>query len=273
MSNVTVINPRQMAAGGNVSAFIPQSLQEIALVAKTIHASGLAPRGMETPEKITIAIMHGAELGLKPMMAVQKIAVVNGKPTIWGDAVPGLVRGSGVCLYIKEWIDGDGDATTAYCETLRKGEKSPVVKKFSVLEAKRAKLWGKSGPWQDYPLRMLAMRARAYALRDTYADVLGGLYLKEEAEDIPDDITPTEKPDLTLAEQVQIVKSGLSDEQVDNLTTRLTNVAADIEAFCTYFKIEKISDLSASDYVRALKLIEQKEARQKASEPMEAANA
>lgn len=271
MSNVTVINPRQLAAGGSVSAFIPKSLQEIAIVAKTIQASGLAPRGMETPEKITIAIMHGAEIGLKPLMAVQKIAVVNGKPTIWGDAVPGLVRGSGVCLYIKEWVDGEGDATTAYCETLRKGEKSPVVKKFSVLEAKRAKLWGKSGPWQDYPLRMLAMRARAYALRDTYADVLGGLYLKEEAEDIPEDITPT--IGLSLAEQVQIVKSGLSDEQVSNITTRLTNVSADIAAFCAYFKISEISELSLADYDRALKLIEQKEARQKASQQAEAVNA
>lgn len=271
MSNITVINPHQMAAGGNVSAFIPKSLQEIALVAKTIYASGLAPKGLDTPEKITIAIMHGAEIGLKPLMAVQKIGVVNGKPVIWGDAVPGLVRGSGVCLYIKEWIEGEGDATTAYCETLRKGEKSPVVKKFSVLEAKRAKLWGKSGPWQDYPLRMLAMRARAYALRDTYADVLGGLYLKEEAEDIPEDITPT--TGASLAEQVQIVKSGLSDEQVSNITNRLTSVSADIAAFCAYFKISEISELSLADYDRALKLIEQKEARQKASQQAEAVNA
>ena len=48
--------------------------------------------------------------------------------------------------------------------------------------AKRAGLWGKQGPWQQFPDRMMQMRARGFTLRDGFADVLGGLYLREELE-------------------------------------------------------------------------------------------
>jgi hypothetical protein len=66
----------------------------------------------------------------------------------------------------------------------RKG-RTPVVFKFSVEEAKRALLWGKAGPWTAYPKRMMQMRARGFALRDAFADVLTGLITAEEAHDYP----------------------------------------------------------------------------------------
>lgn len=184
MSNVTTIEPRpQLTAGAKPSAIVPTDMDSCYRLAKAICVAGMAPRGLETPEKAMVAIMHGLEIGLTPMAALQRIAVVNGRPTIWGDGAIGLVRGSGLCEYVKEWIDGEGDSRKAVCEVKRRAEKEPVVKMFSVTDAKRAKLWNKQGPWQDYPERMLAMRARAFALRDTFADVLGGLHIKEETED------------------------------------------------------------------------------------------
>lgn len=127
-----------------------------------------------------IAIMRGMEVGLTPMMALDKIAIVNGRPTIWGDGALGLVRASGLCEYVKETFEGEGDNLVAICKAKRKGEEEEITRTFSVADAKKAKLWGKQGPWQDYSRRMLSMRARAFALRDLFADVLGGLYLKEE---------------------------------------------------------------------------------------------
>ena len=52
-------------------------------------------------------------------------------------------------------------------------------------DAKRAGLYGKQGPWQQYPKRMLQMRARAWALRDVFPDVLRGVHVAEEAQDLP----------------------------------------------------------------------------------------
>ena len=57
---------------------------------------------------------------------------------------------------------------------------------FSEQDAKVAGLWGKSGPWKQYPKRMLQMRARGFNLRDNFADILGGLITAEEARDMPE---------------------------------------------------------------------------------------
>jgi hypothetical protein len=184
MSNIVSIDQTaavpQLKAGGKLAAIVPQDLDSAYRLAKAVCLSGLAPKGLEKPEAVMIAIMHGMEVGLTPMMALQKIAVINGRPTIWGDGALGLVRGSGLCEYVTEKIEGTGDSRVAICTAKRKGEPEPIVRRFSIADAKRASLWDKGGPWKQYPERMLAMRARAFALRDGFADVLGGLYLTEE---------------------------------------------------------------------------------------------
>jgi hypothetical protein len=172
-----------LATGGRIQPVIPQTMEDAYRLGKAICAAGMAPRGMETPEKCMVAILRGLEVGLSPMQAVDKIAVVNGRPTIWGDGAMALVRASGLCEFVRERIEGEGEGRVAICETKRKGETESIIRKFSVAQAKEAGLWNKQGPWKQFPDRMLQMRARAFALRDLYADVLGGLYLREEIED------------------------------------------------------------------------------------------
>ena len=169
------MSENQLTAGGRVKAIVPQTMDECWRIAKAICAAGMAPYGLDTPEKAMIAIMHGLDIGLTPLMSMQRIAVVNGRPTLWGDGAMALVRASGQCLYVKEWIDGTGDDMTAYCETKRKGEETPVVRDYSVADAKAAKLWnkknrnGSDSPWVSNPKRMLQMRARAFCLRSSTA--------------------------------------------------------------------------------------------------------
>lgn len=188
-----------MVSGGRPMAIVPQSMEEAYRLAKAICMAGMAPRGLDTPEKAMVAIMHGLEVGLTPMAALQRIAVVNGRPTIWGDGAIGLVRGSGLCEFVREVVEGAGDARTATCTAKRKGDPEAIVRTFSVADAKKAGLWGKGGPWQQFPDRMLSMRARAFALRDGFADVLGGMYLREEIEDQPREVTPPSAPAAKLA--------------------------------------------------------------------------
>lgn len=175
----------QLRTGGGISAIVPHSIEEVFRLATAIAKSGLAPNGIKTPEQITIAIMHGMELGLPPMQAVQRIAVVNGRPTIWGDAIPALLWSRGFRL--REWDDD----TTSFCEITRP-DGTKITRMFSDADAKSAGLLGKSGPWTQYKRRMRQMRARGYAARDGAADVLGGLYVREELEDEKPfrDVTP-----------------------------------------------------------------------------------
>jgi hypothetical protein len=150
------------------------------LVAK----SEFAPKDFRgKPESCMLAIQHGAELGLSPMQSLQSIAVVNGRPSVYGDTALAVCKSSPLCEYVRETIDGTGEQMVAICEAKRRGDAEPVVRRFSMTNAKLAGLAGKSGPWTQYPERMLQMRARGFALRDAFPDILRGLVTAEEAQD------------------------------------------------------------------------------------------
>ena len=170
-----------LRTGGKVSGIVPTSIEEVFRLATAIAKSGMAPRDMATPEKLTVAILHGLEIGIPPMMAINKIAIVNGRPTLWGDAVPALLLSKGFKL--REMMYAEGEDRFAQCTVIRpNGEQ--IVRNFSVRDAMTAGLWGKQGPWKQYPDRMLQMRARGLASRDGAADVLSGIYLAEEMQDV-----------------------------------------------------------------------------------------
>jgi len=163
-----------------------QTISEAMTFGKMLAGSSFVPKDFRgKPEDCVLAVQHGAELGLGPMQSVQSIAVINGRPSIWGDAAIALAKGSPVCEYISERIEGDGDSMTAICEAKRRTDPTPTVSSFSVADAKKAGLWGKAGPWQQYPKRMLQLRARGFALRDAFPDILRGLVTAEEAQDYP----------------------------------------------------------------------------------------
>ena len=164
------------------------SLEDAYRFATMVVKSGFAPKGMDSAESVLVALQLGAELGLTPMAALQNTAVINGRPGIFGDAALGLVRASGLMVsYTEKEIGKRGEDGWGYeITTQRKGEQ-PHSDTFTVADAKAAKLWGKSGPWTDYPQRMLKFRCRGYVLRDVYGDVLKGLRTAEELRDIPMD--------------------------------------------------------------------------------------
>jgi hypothetical protein len=181
---------------------------------KMLASSQFAPKDFQNkPESCILAIQHGAEIGLGPMQSIQSVAVINGRPSIWGDAALALVMGSAVCEFVRERIEGDGDSLTAICETKRRGYPAPSVTQFSVADAKRAGLWGKSGPWTQYPKRMLQLRARGFALRDAFPDVLKGLVTAEEAQDYPADTAAPSAPQKPEAPRLE-AKAVQSDDRM-----------------------------------------------------------
>lgn len=180
------------------------SIDEAFRFARAVVASGFAPKGMEKPESVMIAIQLGMELGLTPMAALQNTAVINGRPAIYGDAALALIRASGLLdSYVEEEIGEPGKDTHGYKVTVTRKGSSASSETFTVADAKQAKLWGKPGPWSDYPRRMLKFRARGFILRDQFGDVLKGLRTVEEARDIAPEINVT-----PLAEKLA---GGLSD--------------------------------------------------------------
>ena len=162
---------------------------------------GYAPKGT-TVESGVCGIIFGLELGLNPMQSLQQVAVINGRPSLFGDGPLALCLKSGLMEGSpQESMEGSGDDLTAIC-TVKRVNSMPATKRFSVGMAKKANLWGKPGPWSQYPSRMLQVRARALALRDQFADVLAGIHIGEEARDIPDGNGRTKTVELPAAEVI-----------------------------------------------------------------------
>lgn len=163
---------------------VPQSLSDVKTFADIITRSSLCPdQYRNKPQDVFVAILMGLDLGLSPMQAVQNIAVINGRPCLWGDAMLAVCKSAPTWEFMQETQTGEGDRLTAVCRVKRRGEPE-VVSTFSMSDAKAAGLTGK-GPWRSYPKRMLQMRARGFALRDAFPDVLRGIAPAEEIADYP----------------------------------------------------------------------------------------
>ena len=177
----TEITLQDSPLASNLGFLKVNSIGEAMQVGEMIKQSGFAPPKMSVVD-IVLAIQMGLEIGLKPLQAVQNISVINGKPSLWGDAMIALCKQHHDWEWSQETFDAE--TQTAKCVVKRRGEPE-VVSEFSMEMAKKARLSGKQGPWQDYPQRMLQMRARGFALRDAFPDALKGLISTEEAQDYP----------------------------------------------------------------------------------------
>lgn len=183
-------------------------------LAAAFAASGMLPKSyagsiQEMTAKAFTAMQMGAELGLMPMQSIQSIAVINGMPSLWGDAQRGIVLNHPDCedvedLYEGEWKgrDNTDPSFMAVCIVKRKG-RTPVRREYSIQDAMDAGLWqtekvvtkyGQGGKpytkdndsaWYKHPKRMLNRRAAALAHRDAFSDALKGLgHIAEEIIDI-----------------------------------------------------------------------------------------
>ncbi len=169
-------------------SLVPRNISEATDLAKLIADSDIAPPGFKgRPGNVLVAVQMGLEIGLPPMQAIQNIAVINNRPTIWGDAALAVVQRHPDYVSHTERNSSDaGKAGEGLCKIRRRnrlGEVNETEGKFTMADAKAAGLAGKQGPWSQYPGRMLQLRARAFALRDSFADALKGLSIREEVQD------------------------------------------------------------------------------------------
>lgn len=171
-------------------------LDEAWRFAQGVIQGGMAPKGIREPGAVVAIIEAGFELGLPPMFALSNLTFINGRLGIMGDAAKALVHSTGKLRKGTGFgveYEGEGDSLKAIVTSHREGEVDPVSHEFSVKDAKTAKLWGKAGPWSEYPKRMLMYRALGFHVRDQYPDVMMGAALTEELKDYP--VNPKGRPE------------------------------------------------------------------------------
>lgn len=201
----------------NTFSLAPNNLKEAMEYAQIIANSTMVPRTYQGKAgDILVAVQMGAELGLKPIQALQNIAVINGRPSVYGDALLALVQAHPLFEDVKEAFDEK--TNTAFCTVKRKNQDEYTVS-FSSEDAKKAGLWGKAGPWSQYPKRMLQMRARSFALRDKFADALSGLIIAEEVQDYSTPLDVTPKTQSVSSKLDSVLLSQEEDVQAHDLYT------------------------------------------------------
>lgn len=222
----------------------PKTFDEAMRFADVMSKSNIVPKDYQgAPGNILVAIQWGSEIGLPPLQAMQNIAVINGRPSIWGDAMIALVRGSGKLEKIEEWTEGEGEDMVAYCTVKRKGE-AETTREFSYEDAKTAQLIGKQGPWRQYPKRMMQLRARGFALRDVFTDVLRGIHIAEEAQDMPRemrDVTPEGEPEPEAPKAKKSRASSVADK-VKSRKKAQEDPAPDLDAMLASIKLAETED-------------------------------
>ena len=195
MTNAVVKLPTPPA---RIAGIVPTTHEEASSLVESMFRADMVPNSYEvkvggrvdekkTMARMMIGMLKGLEIGLPPVTALSTICVVNNRPCLWGDGAVALVQQRGLVDKVETFYEGEpgqDDYTSVY-RIWRKGQDKPYEGRFSIAQAKRARLLGKIGPWQSYPERMLFNRARAFALRDGFSDCLMGVGIAEEVADIP----------------------------------------------------------------------------------------
>ena len=249
----------------------PRNLDEAMKYADLLSKSSFVPKDFKGKAgDILVAVQMGSEMGLPPIQALQNIAVINGRPSVWGDAALAICQSHPKYESIQEKIVGTGDSMMAECVIKRKGEEDYTVN-FSVQDAKKAGLWGRQGPWSNYPKRMLQMRARGFAIRDKFSDALKGMITREEAEDIPREMKVVKEErqysskadQLTAALESPIVETkpheviekveefSHENEIIERMVNRLYELGANECGILSAIKVNSLEDLD-EEHIKAL---------------------
>lgn len=207
-------------------ALAPTNMSEAIQFSEMLASSNMVPKNFQgKPADILVAVQWGSEVGLSPLAALNGICIIQGKPSLYGDSALALVVAHPAYGGHEEKLEGE----EASCTIVRvvNGKEITTVRTFSVTDAKKANLMSKPGPWSQYPKRMLAMRARGFAMRDAFPDALKGVITYEEALDIPDeaikDITPANPLDATFAPEVEAIKPPELEEEEETRSWELVS--------------------------------------------------
>jgi len=202
--------PVSLGAGAKL-----QNAGDAWVLAQVYHRAGMVPNGFKNPQQVMVALLAGSELGLPATTSLKWIMSFGGMPVLYGDGPIGVALRSGQVEWFDNGYDGQpgSDERTAWFEIKRKGVAKPVRRTFSIRDAKKAGLVGKDN-WKKFDERMLFNRARAYAIRDLFADCLGGLSIYEELAGVID-AEAVEAPRTGSAGLLEALTGEPSGEPVD----------------------------------------------------------
>lgn len=259
------------------SLYAPALFGHYRMVAETLSKSSMIPNSYKgKPDDIFVAMAMGYQLGFPVEQSLQDIAVINGRPCVWGDGLLALAINHPDFEDIKEEPIYNKNVVTGYvCTVIRKGH-IPHSKTFTIQDAEHAGLLKKGGAWASYPERMLQLRARSFALRDKFADALRGLRVaeleKEDSRIIEGEVIQFEKHNTQVEKLKSIINNNQSNESEKTIESESKKVKKEeikddgspitdddileIQRLMHEKNFDDVRKLKAMDYFKVTKLVD-----------------
>jgi hypothetical protein len=191
MKNKEIITYEKPAVLG--SPHMPQTIDDKMQLSTILFTSRLCPRDMDSVEKVFVALQYGHELGLSPMISVQNIGIINGRPTLMTTIMKGLAFNTKTLVDYKEEKIIVNDIHVGYKITGKRNDNGfEFQSSFTLEDAQKAGLMNRD-TYKKYPLDMILYRAESRFLRKAYPELFAGLYTPDEAADFRD-VTPEKAP-------------------------------------------------------------------------------
>lgn len=156
-------------------------------MAKMLASSDMIPQSYQNkPMNVLIALEQAQRMNCSPLMVMQNLYIVKGKPNWSGQACSMIVNGCGLfenvdLIYVgKEGSDDWG----AYVQATRKSD-GKVIKGTTVdMKMVKSEGWASNPKWKSMPQQMLGYRAYSFFARLYCPNALSGFSTEGEIEDM-----------------------------------------------------------------------------------------
>ena len=184
-------------------------------MAKMLADSTIVPKDFQgNVSNCIIAVEMAVRLQTSPMMVMQHLYVVYGRPSWSAQYVIAMINGSGkydMELQFDEKTDANGNPYSCVCWTEKNGRK--VTGPTITMDLAKAEGWiSKNGSkWQTMPQIMLRYRAASFFGRMNCPDLMMGMYTREEQYEMGKD---EYLEDMATRVQVEIEANSNQEEFV-----------------------------------------------------------
>ena len=196
-----------------------QAFEDAQRIAKALASSTLIPQqfqGQAGYANCLVALNISRRMGMDPLMVMQNLHIIHGRPSWSSQFIVGLVNGCGRFSPLRYDISGKGDtlACTAVATELRTSKelRGPEV---TMAMAKREGWATKSGSkWITMPDLMIRYRSAAFWGRLYIPELLVGIQTQEEVIDV---------------EQVTVMTEPTAAASLDDLNAKITTPEVAVE--------------------------------------------
>lgn len=167
--------------------------------AQMLSQTNIIPQSYQgKPQDCFIAVDMATRMNVSPMVVMQNMYVVKGKPSWAGQACTMLINSCGKFRDVKHIYTGTKgtDNRGCYVEAVRVSNGETVQGVEVTISMAKAEGWISNPKWRNMPDLMLAYRASAFFARVYCPEALMGVQTYEEVEDIRDNGKASELTNL-----------------------------------------------------------------------------